>query len=75
MGAMPRLKKKDEMKYRKGLKDESRICQACLQLVPDFDIPGKGREPRCKVMGLQGSIRYRVRTDHTCDAFTEKEAA
>jgi len=75
MGAMPRLKKKDELNYRKVPAKESRSCQGCVQLVPEFDIPGKGREPRCKVMGLQGSIRYRVRTDHACDAFTERKAA
>jgi hypothetical protein len=68
MGSMPRLKKKDEYRYRKGSTNESSNCRYCTSFQPDFDVPGKGKEPRCNLMGLNESIRYRVRPDHTCNA-------
>lgn len=78
MGALPRLKKKDELRYRKGSATEIGWCQVCASFVPDFVVRGLGgnldrTEPRCKVMGLQESIRYRVHSNYTCDAYEESE--
>lgn len=76
MGALPRLKRKDELKYRKGSTSELRWCRVCANFVSDFVIRGIGgglnrTEPRCRVMGLQEGRRYRVRPDHTCEAYEE----
>jgi hypothetical protein len=74
MGAQPRLEKKDKLRYRKGSTSELRWCRVCTHFVPDYVVKGipLGRllvEPRCGVMGLHESIRYRVRLDHTCEAY------
>ena len=74
MGSMPRLKIKDEIRYRKGSTNESCNCKACkhyrkewIQFVrphgPDV------KESRCIIIGGMNSesIRYRVRDDYTCD--------
>jgi hypothetical protein len=74
MGSLPRLKIKDEIRYRKGSTNESVNCQACehyrkawYRFVnnpagPDII------EDRCEVIGLNHeSRRYRVRPDNTCD--------
>jgi hypothetical protein len=76
MGAMPRLKKKDEFHYRKGSTDESQNCRYCKNFREDFPlfgIGGNGGKPRkiesrCVFMGLAESVRYRVRFDYTCDS-------
>ena len=75
MGAMPKLKKKIDLKYRKGSTDESQNCRYCKffkSQFPVFGIGGDGTpikiESRCDVMGLRESIRYRVRFDYMCDA-------
>ncbi len=73
MGSLPRLKKKIELHYRKGSTNESCNCQNCKNIVKDsVVITGRGEilaaEPRCKVMGLQPSRRYRIRLDYTCNA-------
>lgn len=73
MGALQRLKIKDEIRYRKGSTCESVNCKACRSFRKDWyrfrnnpagpDII----ESRCEVIGLKGGARYRVRPDHTCD--------
>lgn len=67
MGSLPRLKLKDQLHYKKGSTNESRNCKYCKNVVKNYPVHGKENETRCKVIGLQGSIRYRVRLDHTCD--------
>lgn len=74
MGALPRLKKKDELHYRKGSTNESKNCRFCVNIVKGFEVKGIGGpgaialENRCKIMGLNASRRYRINTDFTCDA-------
>lgn len=69
-----RLKKKDELRYRKGSTCETMNCLFCRHFVRDFPVRscGDGRvidhQPRCRIMGLEHSRRYRVRPDYTCDA-------
>jgi len=67
MGSMPRLKKKVELNYRKGSTCESYNCCHCLHVVK-FEHPRHGPELRCRIMGVEESIRYRIRKDHRCDA-------
>ena len=70
MGSLPRLKIKDEIKYRKGSTNESMNCRHCVHFTakPSTDIfvayvaPGT-----CKVIGERDSVRYRVREDYRCD--------
>lgn len=70
MGSMPRLPKKIELKYRNGSTAEHMNCRHCVNIVKDYTIPGTERiEPRCRIFGLEGSIRYRVREDHRCEAW------
>ncbi len=72
MGALPRLKKKVEYRYRKGSTNESCNCKWCASFVKDVTLCGGGKiidlGPRCKIFGMEQSIRYRIREDHTCDA-------
>jgi len=68
-----RLKKKNELRYRKGSTDERNNCRYCTSFVVDFEVRGLGGnvlaiEGRCRVMGLEHSRRYRIREDHRCDA-------
>lgn len=67
-----RLKKKDELRYRKG--GTSSECGHCNSFVGDFKRHGLGgdfiaEEPRCRVIGLEHGTPYRVRADHQCDRF------
>lgn len=75
MGSMPKLKKKDELRYHKGSTNESVNCRYCKNFrahYPIFGIGGDGTpiriESRCEMMGIKESIRYRVRADYTCNA-------
>jgi hypothetical protein len=63
MGSMPRLPKKIFYRYRKGSTDESENCKHCVNITM---IP-ESFTPRCWIMGLKPSIRYRIREDHRCD--------
>lgn len=60
MGSMPRLKIKDEVRYRKGSTSNSLNCVSCSH----FDSAGA---MRCRVIGLRAGARYRVRPDYRCD--------
>jgi len=64
MGSLPRLKKKDELKYRKGHRDEGLNCEYCINYIKIIDKP----EGRCKIMGMNSSRRYRVLPSNTCNA-------
>ena len=73
MGALPRLKKKIEMQYRKGSTNEKRNCRFCIYYVDSAYMAFGGDVPRvearCKIVGVEhSSIRYRIRPDHTCNA-------
>ena len=68
MGSLPKLPIETRFNYRKGSVNEFSNCKYCQFYVPDHEIPGKGREPRCKMFGLKGSVRYRVNPDNRCDA-------
>ena len=78
MGALPRLKKKDELRYRKGSTNESQNCRYCQHII-DLDVTDDdgivvATGKRCKIMGVKESRRYRVRADYTCDAQAFDEA-
>jgi hypothetical protein len=68
---MPRLKIKDDMRYRKGSTNETKNCKHCAYYIADNMLVGAGVKidlgPRCWLIGLGQSIRYRVWEDHTCD--------
>ncbi|OPY13677.1 MAG: hypothetical protein A4E66_00679 [Syntrophus sp. PtaB.Bin001] len=75
MGAQPRLKKKDELHYRKGSTIESNNCRYCTSFVREFCVYKKvgdsikvDLECRCMIMGLDEGRRYNIREDYTCDA-------
>lgn len=80
MGSPPRLKIKDELRYRKGSTNESRNCRRCSNFMTNTlhdGVEGFGkystRVPgRCKLMvgyfESSAGIRYRVLSDYTCDA-------
>ncbi len=71
MGALPRLKIKDDLHYRKGSTNESLNCRFCVNKVffKKTEIaPGRYNiDYRCKVIGVTGGIRYRINRDYTCD--------
>jgi len=72
MGSPPRLKIKDEIRYRKGSTDEAQNCRYCAFFTAkppkETDIflayIAKGT---CKIIGERDLARYRVRADYTCD--------
>lgn len=78
MGAPPRIKKKIYLNYRRAYKNQP-CCQECSQYVPDYQVMGWMNagviktEPRCRVMGLKNSIKYRVQPDHVCEEFYQKQ--
>jgi len=69
-----KLQKKIDLRYRRGSTCETLNCGWCEHYVknhPVRHLGGEevvGHEPRCRVMGLENSIRYRIRADHRCDA-------
>lgn len=67
---VPMLKKKKELRYRKGSTCETRNCQYCESFVPRTALPNNPtiKEGRCKVLGVNSGRMYRVRSDFTCDA-------
>ena len=71
MGALPRLKIKDEIRYRKGSTNETRNCKWCASFIRNFTLHNGEVTvdfgSRCKMIGPGRSVRYRVREDHTCD--------
>ena len=73
MGSMPRLKIKDEIRYRKGSTNESVNCKHCQNFNP---LLGSEVNSRCVLIGglLKESRRYNVRADHTCDRQQKSEA-
>jgi hypothetical protein len=67
MGSLPRLKIKDEIRYRKGSTNESMNCRACRKYFPNYPIYGNERAPRCSLIGVGEGRRYNVLPDSTCD--------
>lgn len=71
MGSLPRLKIKDEIKYRKGSTNELVNCRYCVHFTAkptEEDIFTPYKAPgTCKIIGERDSIRYRVRADYRCD--------
>lgn len=69
MGSQPRLKIKDEIRYRKGSTNESLNCRYCknfMNLEPDSVIQFNAKG-MCIIIGQRDLILYRVRGDYTCD--------
>lgn len=69
MGALPRLKIKDEIRYRKGSQCDELNCYKCVHfttLEPESMVPytAKGM---CRLIGCRDLARYRVRADYHCD--------
>lgn len=77
MGSLPRLKMKDELRYRKGSTNESFNCVTCQNFV-NFEEFNKevvvSLYGRCKLLGVKESIRYRVRRDYMCNAHVFDES-
>ena len=64
-----RLKLKDVLHYRRGSTIETMNCEWCQFCVKEYEVlPDMTIEPRCKVMGLKDSRKYRIRLDYTCNA-------
>lgn len=72
MGAIPKLNKKVELKYRKGSTNESRNFRYCVHFVPnqaaEQSVCLGHVDGRCLIFGLNEGIRYRVWSDYACDA-------
>jgi hypothetical protein len=71
MGSL-RLKKKVELNY--GKRSTSQECSYCNYFVAEFQAMGiggepRGIEPRCMIMGLNMSSRYRINPRLHCDAY------
>jgi hypothetical protein len=69
MGSLPRLKIKDEIRYRKGSTNESQNCRYCLNFInldPSSPVQFNARG-MCRIIGERDLVRYRVRGDYTCD--------
>jgi hypothetical protein len=70
MGSLPRLKIKDEIKYRKGSTNESTNCRYCRFFTALTDYNPVTYAPIagvCEIIGKKDSNRYRVREDYRCD--------
>lgn len=86
MGSMPRLKIKDEIRYRKGSTNTAQNCEWCKHFklpVPNFPAPVHGRSimslptvavGTCGLIGHINTVRYRVRSDYYCDLQEYDEA-
>lgn len=69
MGSMPRLKIKDEIRYRKGSTCDAANCERCVHftsLGTSLLVPSQSKG-LCKIIGLRDLARYRVRADYRCD--------
>ena len=69
---VPRLKIKIELNYRRG--STAFYCSDCNHFTGDFYVFGTHseflrKEPRCWVIGLGHSRRYRIGEKNICDAF------
>ena len=67
-----RLKRKIELNYRRGT--TSRSCSQCNEYVSEFEAKNlggetKGLEHRCRVLGLNHGVAYRVHPQNICDRF------
>lgn len=69
---VPRLKIKNELRYRPG--PTSGGCSDCDHYVARFqvrktDATPLAIEPRCRLIGMGNSRRYRINPGHICDHF------
>ncbi len=76
MGSPPRLKIKDELRYRPKSSDAA-YCGICRYFLHDKAFKGnvlcdKGAEHRCVKIG-DGGRRYRINYHYKCDAFAYRE--
>jgi len=75
---VPNLKIKQELHYRRGYTHAS--CGSCNHYVAAFEpkscngLPLGKTEPRCLVIGLENSRRYRVHPANICDRFDGSES-
>jgi len=72
-----RSKVKTELNYRKG--PTWKNCGDCNHFIRKFQVCGIGgvhlrTEGRCKIIGLDSSVKYRIRPDHICDRHDNSEA-
>jgi hypothetical protein len=69
----PRLRMKTELNYRRG--STAHYCSQCNFYVSKFDVKlldGTSSgivQPRCRVIGLRNSRRYRINPDGICDKY------
>lgn len=75
MGSMPRLKIKDDIRYRKGSTNDANNCECCLNFTnmdPECAVPSRAYGScrliieHCPVC-VRFNRRTRVRSDYTCD--------
>jgi len=69
---VPSLKIKQELNYRRGYTHAH--CNDCNYFLPQYPVKGckgnpLGNEPRCRVIGLENSRRYRINPKYICDKF------
>lgn len=69
---VPNLKIKVELNYRRGYSHAH--CSDCNHYISEFTVKScngnpLGNEPRCRVIGLNHSKRYRVHPNNICDRF------
>lgn len=76
MGSMPRLKIKDEIRYREGSTNEAENCVWCkrFELAEPDALVRSSAYGTCGLIGRQSTVRYRVRGDHRCDRHEYDEA-
>ncbi len=63
---VPRLKKKAELNYRRGLIWKS--CSYCDHFVRPWAGTGEGR---CRRIGLEPGRQYRILPHYLCDAYDD----
>lgn len=64
MGRCQQLQRKIDLNYRPGPPSRLRWCFVCTRFVAS-----PIQDHRCRVMGLGRSAEFRIRPDHTCDAY------
>jgi hypothetical protein len=72
MGSMPRLRIKTDLNYHAARASETR-CSECKNLCKEeiFGIghASLGFQYRCKLVGFNSSVRYRINPKYTCDSW------
>ncbi|OPY16257.1 MAG: hypothetical protein A4E69_00277 [Syntrophus sp. PtaB.Bin138] len=75
MGALPKLKIKTELNYRKGSTCTSRNCEFCIHFIERYPIYSacnrnipRQFESRCRILGVHPEKRYCIKKDYRCDS-------